>query len=96
MIIMLKVKPQLHPLLVPTLSFLLLVMVISILVLAAYTNDIAFWIVAALFDLGISFIGAKTILKLRKSKLISQPLGDQLKFGERLADEEEPEVVKTE
>ncbi len=95
---MLKVKPQQHPLLVPTLSFLLLVMVIMILILAAYTNNITFWIVAVLFDLGISFIGVKTILNLRKPKLISKPLGDQLKFGERLEGEEEPEaeVVKTE
>lgn len=93
---MLKLKPQLHPLLVPTLSFLLLVLVIVILVLAAYTNNITFWIVAVLFDLGISFIGVKTILKLRKPKLISKPLGDQLKFGKRLENEEESEVVKTE
>ncbi|MCE7738432.1 MAG: hypothetical protein KAU62_00030 [Candidatus Heimdallarchaeota archaeon] len=93
---MLKLKPQHHPLLVPTLSFLLLVLVIMILVLAAYTNNISFWIASVLFDLGISFIGAKTILKLRKPILISKPLGDQLKYGERLEGEEEPEVVKTE
>jgi len=93
---MLKLKPQHHPLLIPILSFLLLVLVIAILILAAYTNNIAFWIIAVLFDLGISFLGAKTIIKLRKPKLISKPLGDQLKFGERLAGEEEPEVVKTE
>ncbi len=96
MITMIKIKPQHHPLLVPVLSFFLLALVISIMILAAFTNNTVFWIVAVLFDVGIAFVGVKTILNLRKPKLISKPLGDQLKFGETVSSEPEPEVDGTE
>ena len=93
---MIRIKPQHHPLLVPVLSFLLLALVISIMILAAFTNNTVFWIAATLFDVGIAFVGVKTILNLRKPKLISKPLGDQLKFGESVSPEPEPEVDGTE
>jgi hypothetical protein len=96
MITMIKIKPQHHPLLIPVLSFLMLALVISILILAAFTNNTVFWIVAVLFDVGIAFVGVRIILNMRKPKLISKPLGDQLKFGEQTSPESEPEVVETE
>ncbi len=93
---MIKLKPQHHPLLVPILSFILGALVISILILAAFTNNTVFWIVAVLFDVGIAFLGVKTILNMRKPKMISQPLGEQLKFGEQSSPEPKPEVDGTE
>ena len=63
---MLKVKPEHHPLLIPLLSGLLLALVICILVLAAFTKSTLFWIAAALFDLGISYVGVRKIIDMQK------------------------------
>ncbi|NPD88998.1 MAG: hypothetical protein HGN29_09740 [Asgard group archaeon] len=56
-------------------------LVVCILILAAITSDIFFWIVAIAIDLIVIAIGVRTILKMFRPVIITEKMGDVLEYN---------------
>lgn len=91
---MIRVKPKYHYAFIPVLIFLISILVISLLVLAAFARDTAFWVVASLVDLVIIYVGYLSIKKYKTPRIMSAPLGKVFEFsGEADVEElEESEI----
>ncbi|MCK5409054.1 MAG: hypothetical protein KAJ30_02210 [Candidatus Heimdallarchaeota archaeon] len=70
-------------------------LVASIMVLAAIANDWLFWIFASLTNIAIIAIGVKRFIKLMKPRVVSPPMGKTLSY-DPTALENEAEIGKTE
>ncbi len=77
---MIKV-PQEHPrwYLILVIGFFVS-LVVCILILAAITSDIFFWIVAIAIDLVVIAIGVRTILKMFKPVIVTEKMGAVLEY----------------
>ena len=89
---MIKIPPKYHPAYIPALASLVSILVICILVLAAYANSTTFWITAILIDMMIIYIGFTSIVNLRKPKYMSKPLGRVLEFSVKESIEQQEET----
>ena len=89
---MIKVKPKYHKTFIPALITFISLLVIGLLILAAFTHDTAFWIVIIVVDLIIIFIGFRSIRAYRKPKIISSPLGKVLQYEGRVESVGEEEL----
>ncbi len=81
---MIKVKPKYHKAFIPALIIFITLLVIGLLILAAFTHDTAFWVVIIIIDLIIIIIGFRSIRAYRQPKIISTPLGKVLEFEGRV------------
>lgn len=77
---MIKV-PQEHPrwYLILVIGFFVS-LVVCILILAAITSDIFFWIVAIAIDLVVIAIGVRTILRMFRPVIITEKMSDVLEY----------------
>lgn len=81
---MIKVKPKYHKAFIPTLITLISLLVVGLLVLAAFTQDTAFWIVIILIDSLVILIGYRSIRNYKKTRIMSAPLGKVLEYEGRV------------
>ena len=71
-----------------------ILLIASIIVLAAIANDWVFWIFASLTNIAVIAIGVLRFIKLLKPKVVSPPLGKTLSF-DSTALENDAEIEKT-
>ena len=88
---MIKVKPKYHKAFIPTLIIFLALLVVGLLILAAFTQDTAFWVVIVLVDIAIIIIGYRSIRSYRKTRIISAPLGKVLEYEGKVETVGKPE-----
>ena len=63
-----------------TIATIYVALIVSILVLAAISESVGFWITAVLMDLIIIAMGVRFFYKLFRPKIVAKPLKDVLEF----------------
>lgn len=77
---MIKVPQKHSTIYVVVISTIYVALIVSILVLAAISQNIGFWITAVLMDLIIIAMGVRFFYKLFKPKIVAKPLKAVLEF----------------
>ena len=77
---MIKIPQKHSTLYIATIGTIYVALIVCILVLAAISESIGFWITAVLMDLIIIAIGVRFFYKLFKPKVVAKPLKAVLEF----------------
>ncbi len=91
---MIKVKPKYHRLFIPALTFIIFALVVGLLILAAFAQDTAFWVVIVILDLIIIYLGYANIRSYKKPRIMSTPLGKVLEYEGRGEIERQEEGIE--
>ena len=77
---MLKVTPKKNKWYIITIGIIYGLLVVSILILAAFTNDTVFWIVAIVIDIAVILLGVRAFIKMNKPLIVTPPMEGALDY----------------
>ena len=77
---MLKVTPKKNKWYMITLGVIYGLLVVSILILAAFTNDTIFWIVAIIVDIAVILLGVRAFIRMNKPLIVTPPMEGALDY----------------
>ena len=87
---MLKVTPKKNKWYMITIGIIYGLLVISILILAAFTRDTFFWVVAVIIDIAVILLGVRAFIKMNKPVIVTPPMEGALEYyGRRTSKSEE-------
>ncbi len=91
---MLKVTPKKNKWYMITIGVIYGLLIVSILVLAAFTNDTVFWIVAVIIDIAVILLGVRAFIKMNKPLIVTPPMEGALEYYGRKTNKSEEEIAE--
>jgi uncharacterized protein YacL len=77
---MLKVTPKKNKWYMITIGVIYGLLIISILILAAFTRNTVFWVVAVIIDIVVILLGVRAFIKMNKPLIVTPPMEGALEY----------------
>ena len=91
---MLEVTPKKNKWYMITIGIIYGLLVVSILILAAFTRDTFFWVVAVIIDIAVILLGVRAFIKMNKPLIVTPPMEGALEYYGAKIDKNEEKITE--